>query len=45
MSAKSRTAADSERPRTNYEVTAAGRQAFKGYIKVLEAIVKQSKPH
>lgn len=38
------TAQDSERPRTNYEITAAGRAAFKAYIKVLEAIVKHSKP-
>jgi len=35
----------SDRPRTNYEITAPGRQAFKAYIKILEAIVKQSKPH
>jgi DNA-binding HxlR family transcriptional regulator len=34
----------SERPRTTYEITPAGRSAFKGYIKVLEAIVKHSKP-
>ena len=32
------TALDSERPRTTYEITSAGRSAFKGYIKVLEAI-------
>lgn len=38
------TALDSERPRTTYEITSAGRSAFKGYIKVLEAIVKHSKP-
>ena len=38
------TANDSARPCTSYEVTGAGRSAFKGYIKVLEAIVKHSKP-
>ncbi len=37
------TAAQSGRPCTSYEVTAAGRSAFKGYVKVLEAIVKQSR--
>ena len=39
------TALDSERPRTTYEITSKGRAAFRGYIKVLEAIVKHSKPH
>ena len=38
------TANDSARPCTSYEVTGAGRSAFKGYINVLEAIVKHSKP-
>ncbi len=38
------TALNSDRPRTTYEITTAGRSAFKGYIKVLEAIVKHSKP-
>lgn len=28
------------RPQTFYELTKAGRRAFKGYLKVLEAIVK-----
>jgi DNA-binding HxlR family transcriptional regulator len=37
------TAAKSARPCTSYEVTSAGRSAFKGYVKVLEAIVKQSR--
>lgn len=37
------TATDSARPCTSYEITAAGRVAFKGYIKILEAIVKQSR--
>jgi DNA-binding HxlR family transcriptional regulator len=39
------TALDSERPRTTYEITPKGRAAFKAYIKVLESIVKHSKPH
>jgi DNA-binding HxlR family transcriptional regulator len=37
------TAPDSARPCTSYEVTSAGRLAFKGYIKLLEAIVKHSR--
>ena len=39
------TALNSDRPRTTYEITSKGRTAFKGYVKVLEAIVKHSKPH
>lgn len=39
------TASDSGRPRTLYEISPAGRTAFKGYLKVLEAIVKQGKAH
>ena len=38
------TARDSGRPRTNYEITAAGSGVFKAYLKVLEAIVKHGKP-
>jgi DNA-binding HxlR family transcriptional regulator len=37
------TAEKSARPCTSYELTSAGRSAFKGYVKVLEAIVKQSR--
>ena len=37
------TALKSARPCTTYEITAAGRSAFKGYIQILEAIVRQSK--
>ena len=37
-------APNSARPCTSYEVTSAGRTAFKAYIQVLEAIVKHSKP-
>lgn len=32
------------RPRTTYELTKAGRKAFKEYIDVLEAIVRATKP-
>ena len=39
------TAADSARPCTMYELTGAGRSAFKSYVRVLESIVKQSKTH
>jgi DNA-binding HxlR family transcriptional regulator len=39
------TADDSARPRTNYEITPKGKTAFKAYLKVLEAIVQQHKPH
>lgn len=39
------TADDSARPRTNYEITPKGKNAFKAYLKVLEAIVQQHKPH
>jgi DNA-binding HxlR family transcriptional regulator len=38
------TAERSARPCTIYELTSAGRSAFKGYIKVLEDIIKHSKP-
>lgn len=38
------TAADSSRPCTSYEISGAGRSAFNAYLKVLEAIVKQSRP-
>ena len=38
------TAERSARPCTMYELTAAGRSAFNGYLKVLEAIIKHSKP-
>jgi len=38
------TAKDSARPRTTYEITPTGRNAFKSYLKVLEAIVQQHKP-
>jgi DNA-binding HxlR family transcriptional regulator len=37
------TALDSARPCTSYELTAAGRSAFKAYVNVLESIVKQSR--
>ncbi len=32
------------RPRTTYQLTAAGRAAFKSYIDLLESIVKTLKP-
>lgn len=32
------------RPRTTYELTKAGRKAFKDYIDVLEAIVRATRP-
>lgn len=32
------------RPRTTYQLTKAGRKAFKEYIDVLEAIVRATKP-
>ena len=32
------------RPRTTYELTRAGKKAFKEYIDVLEAIVRAAKP-
>ena len=35
--------ADSGRSITSYEVTGAGQSAFRAYIKVLEAIVKQTR--
>lgn len=38
------TATHSARPCTTYELTAAGRSAFKAYVQVLESIVKHSKP-
>ncbi|TLD71856.1 ArsR family transcriptional regulator [Phragmitibacter flavus] len=38
------TAVDSGRSLTTYEVTGAGKGAFKAYLNVLEAIVKASKP-
>jgi DNA-binding HxlR family transcriptional regulator len=34
----------SARPRTTYKLTRQGSKAFKGYIAVLEAIVKAAKP-
>ena len=34
----------STRPRTTYALTKLGKKAFKGYIAVLEAIVKSMKP-
>jgi len=37
------TAPDSARPCTTYEITAAGKSAFKAYLQVLEAIVRQTK--
>jgi predicted ArsR family transcriptional regulator len=39
------TASDSGRPCTTYELSGAGRSAFNAYLKVLEAIVQQSRPH
>lgn len=36
-------APDSGRSVTSYEVTGAGQSAFRGYVKVLEAIVKQTR--
>lgn len=38
------TATDSARPMTTYEITGAGRSAFNAYLKVLEAIVRATKP-
>lgn len=38
------TAVDSYRPCTSYEITTTGHQAFKAYLEVLEAIVRQVKP-
>ena len=38
------TATDSGRSLTTYEVTGAGKSAFKAYLNVLEAIVRASKP-
>ena len=32
------------RPRTTYQLTAAGKKAFKNYIDLLESIVKSIKP-
>lgn len=39
------TAVDSSRPCTSYEITNSGHQAFKAYLEVLEAIVRQVKLH
>ena len=38
------TAARSARPCTMYELTSAGSSAFKAYIRILEEIIKHTKP-
>ncbi len=38
------TASGSGRPLTQYEITGAGSSAFRAYVKVLEAIVQQTRP-
>lgn len=38
------TASDSSRPCTSYEITSEGRIAFRAYLEILEAIVRQTKP-
>lgn len=38
------TSPDSSRPITTYEISGAGRSAFNAYLRVLEAIVQQSRP-
>lgn len=37
------TASDSSRPCTSYEITSEGRIAFRAYLEILEAIVRQTK--
>lgn len=37
------TATDSSRPCTSYEITQEGQKAFKAYLEILEAIVRQTK--
>ena len=36
--------ASGTRPRTTYKLTPAGRKAFRGYVDVLESIVKAMRP-